>query len=180
MSLSAVDNKKHKHTPSPTVSIPKGPKVLFQVRANYDFPGYEEGELPLFTGQVVDVYDNTTFHEWWKGGGNGKLGIFPSNYVEKIEPGSPLPRALPSGLSGSASAVTDEAIVAQNASYLDRFASILERMAPHESVLENDELQDNYQKILAMRPKIIKLLHSYQIKNGTVSKFVLQAPSNSN
>lgn len=59
---------------------------LFKVLAIYDFNPTEEGELPLKKGQVIDVYDNTTFEDWWKGKSSQGVGIFPSNYVTRILP----------------------------------------------------------------------------------------------
>ena len=36
-------------------------------------------------GDIVDVYDCTTFQDWWKGSLNGQVGIFPANYVERVQ-----------------------------------------------------------------------------------------------
>ena len=108
-----------------TAPVVQQPKVLFQVKALYDFPGYEEGELGLQTGQIVDVYDSTTFHEWWKGGSDGKVGIFPSNYVQKLE------GAFQAATSPTKTIEqTDEAFVQANAKYLDEFQNLLATMNP--------------------------------------------------
>ena len=70
---------------------PRSPKksdklpFLFQVRALYDFNPTESGELLLKRGDIVNVHDHTTYPDWWKGAIDGEIGIFPANYVEKIE-----------------------------------------------------------------------------------------------
>ena len=63
LSLSDIDDKKKKSTPKPTVR-PVSPDPLFEVRAVYDFAGTDEGELPLYKGEIVQVYDSTTFKVW--------------------------------------------------------------------------------------------------------------------
>jgi signal transducing adaptor molecule len=69
--------------------------ILFKVRALYDFNPSENGELKLQKGQILDVTDNSTFADWWKGTSNGQTGIFPSNYVSKIEDGRVIHRSIP-------------------------------------------------------------------------------------
>ncbi|KAJ3261567.1 ESCRT-0 subunit protein hse1 [Boothiomyces macroporosus] len=59
-------------------------KVLFSVKVLYDYHPTEDGELQLVKGSIVDVFDNSTFNDWWKGSYKCNVGIFPANYVEKI------------------------------------------------------------------------------------------------
>jgi hypothetical protein len=59
-------------------------RVLFQVRAMFDFDARDQGELRLVKGDIIDVHDSSTFPEWFVGTKNGQVGIFPSNYVEKL------------------------------------------------------------------------------------------------
>ena len=88
MSISSYEAKSKEQNSQPKSGIkPKSAQSLFQVRALYDFHGTEEGELHLNRGDIVDVYDCTTFQDWWKGSStsNGTFGIFPANYVERIQ-----------------------------------------------------------------------------------------------
>jgi signal transducing adaptor molecule len=62
--------------------------ALFQVKALFDFRPSEDGELQLTKGQIIDVLDCSTFPDWWKGTCNGQVGIFPSNYVAKLDAGA--------------------------------------------------------------------------------------------
>lgn len=43
----------------------------------------------------MEVVDNSTFADWWKGSLNGETGIFPSNYVAKVEEGRVVQRSIP-------------------------------------------------------------------------------------
>lgn len=87
-------NKAIKHE-KPAVQKSTSSSILFKVRALYDFNPSEDGELRLQKGQIVEVLDNSTFADWWKGRLNGQTGIFPSNYVAKVEEGRVIQRSIP-------------------------------------------------------------------------------------
>ncbi len=164
MSLTTVKEGKEKREKivSPNQSRPN--KELFCVKALYDYPGYEEGELALTTGQIVKVYDNTTFHDWWKGMINEKVGIFPSNYVQMIQDEPSDTRATTGSAHGADQ--SDEGFVMANADRLVKFQQIAANFDSRASVTENGELQEHYSQILAMRPRILKLLHNIHNKAG--------------
>ncbi|KAJ3195955.1 ESCRT-0 subunit protein hse1 [Irineochytrium annulatum] len=140
-------------------------KALCKVRALYDFPGLEEGELRMSRGDIVDVYDDTTFKDWWKGELRGKVGIFPSNYVEKVADADTggAQRGV-GGIAGASNNVSDGTKV-------DEFMQLLSRIDPRrDNLSENDRVQvtmllcnqvltkeqELYHAILLMRPKLIK------------------------
>ncbi|XP_023698480.1 GRB2-related adaptor protein 2-like [Paramormyrops kingsleyae] len=52
-----------------------------QVRALYDFKAEEEDELGFHAGDLIEVL-NRSDASWWKGRLRGKVGLFPTNYVE--------------------------------------------------------------------------------------------------
>jgi hypothetical protein len=70
---------------------------LAQAEALYNYSSTDEGDLPLQAGEMVTILEyvnnGTLFRgqtdiDWWRGEGqNGQKGIFPSNYVRKIEVG---------------------------------------------------------------------------------------------
>jgi len=75
-------------------SKPPGPKTggnqpktgLYSVRVLHDFQEAEPGDLSIYTGEVLTVLDDQEDPFWWKGrNAAGKVGTFPSNYVEILK-----------------------------------------------------------------------------------------------
>uniref|UniRef100_A0A8C5WK52 Vav guanine nucleotide exchange factor 3 n=1 Tax=Leptobrachium leishanense TaxID=445787 RepID=A0A8C5WK52_9ANUR len=61
------------------------PKVLGIAIARYDFCARDMRELSLYKGDVVKIYTKAGTNGWWRGESNGKVGWFPSTYVEEDE-----------------------------------------------------------------------------------------------
>ncbi|KAJ3065608.1 ESCRT-0 subunit protein hse1 [Podochytrium sp. JEL0797] len=127
---------------------------ICRVRALYDFPGLEEGELRLTFNDIVNVHDDTTFKEWWKGECNGRIGIFPSNYVERIE----------GGVGGASAAPPASAAGLPDDQKVDRFMGLLANANPRESLSENAQVQELYHAILMLRPKLLGELEVSRVK----------------
>ena len=53
------------------------------VRALYDFPANETGELAFKKGDLMAVV-KPVHRDWWRCSLRGKTGIIPLNYVEKV------------------------------------------------------------------------------------------------
>ena len=63
--------------------------TVSRVRALYDLISYEEDELSFKKGDVITVIESV-YRDWWRGSlPNGKVGIFPLNYVTPIVNKSP-------------------------------------------------------------------------------------------
>ncbi|KAH0556623.1 hypothetical protein GP486_005543 [Trichoglossum hirsutum] len=63
------------------------------VRALFDFQSSMPGDLQFRKGDVITVIGKV-HKDWWKGSLQGRTGVFPSNYVEKLDnppPGSSAP-----------------------------------------------------------------------------------------
>lgn len=58
--------------------------TVSRVRALYDFQPSEPGELQFRKGDVIAVLESV-YKDWWKGLLRGQTGIFPLNYVEKLQ-----------------------------------------------------------------------------------------------
>ncbi|XP_028290216.1 guanine nucleotide exchange factor VAV3 isoform X2 [Gouania willdenowi] len=61
------------------------PKVMGVAIARYDFSSRDTRELSLQEGDVVKIYTKTGANGWWRGEVNGRVGWFPSTYVEEGE-----------------------------------------------------------------------------------------------
>ncbi|XP_073774365.1 guanine nucleotide exchange factor VAV3b isoform X2 [Danio rerio] len=70
-------------SPSPFWSV-LTPRVLGIALARYDFSSRDTRELSLQVGDLVKIYIKCT-NGWWKGEVNGRVGWFPSTYVEEEE-----------------------------------------------------------------------------------------------
>jgi len=52
----------------------------------YSYTSQDEDELSLVEGEIVTILDKELEGSgWWKGELNGKVGVFPGNYVEIIK-----------------------------------------------------------------------------------------------
>ncbi|KAL7715910.1 hypothetical protein QTN25_006606 [Entamoeba marina] len=63
-----------------TQALPKV-NTIFNARATYNYNARDQSELTLREGDWVTVL--STEGDWWEGEKNGRIGIFPSNYVVK-------------------------------------------------------------------------------------------------
>jgi len=71
------------NTPPPVNRNPppksKGP----QCKALYNYTAQEGDELTLRKGDIITIIKEHP--DWWEGELNGKVGVFPANYVQKLE-----------------------------------------------------------------------------------------------
>ena len=74
------------HAQNNVVSVPSGTTAatVSRVRALYDFQPSEPGELQFRKGDIIAVLESV-YKDWWKGSLRGQTGIFPLNYVEKLQ-----------------------------------------------------------------------------------------------
>ncbi|WFD43454.1 hypothetical protein MPSI1_002116 [Malassezia psittaci] len=125
------------------------------VRALYDFEPDEPGELAFFAGDVIRVLDSV-YEQWWRGEVRQEVGIFPVNHVE----------ALPEmEQTAIAQDLEMEQSVFAHASDIHRLHMRLQQLDPvRDNFVEDQELQDLYQRSLSLRPKIIRLMDRYSVK----------------
>ncbi|XP_053738362.1 guanine nucleotide exchange factor VAV3-like isoform X5 [Synchiropus splendidus] len=58
------------------------PRVLGTAVARYDFSSRDSWELSLLQGDIIKIYTKMS-NGWWRGEINGRVGWFPSTYVEE-------------------------------------------------------------------------------------------------
>lgn len=78
------DKKKRKAPPIP----PGGKKPAEKAKVLHDYAPQNEDELKLTKGDTIVVLNKEVFNTegWWEGELNGKVGLFPENFVELILP----------------------------------------------------------------------------------------------
>ncbi|KAF8656795.1 hypothetical protein AX16_002347 [Volvariella volvacea WC 439] len=85
-SVSAVNNQRAVPAPPPRAVASPSTARPVQARALWAYQNKEDhsGEdLSFKEGDIIDIVEETNEH-WWVGRVNGKQGLFPANYVEKI------------------------------------------------------------------------------------------------
>ena len=63
---------------------PQVPTVTSRVRALHTFEPTEPGELAFEKGDIIKVVDRN-YKDWWRGQLKGRTGIFPVNYVVRVQ-----------------------------------------------------------------------------------------------
>eukprot|EP00042_Codosiga_hollandica_P053452 m.700073 g.700073 ORF g.700073 m.700073 type:complete len:606 (+) comp58699_c0_seq2:13-1830(+) len=70
--------------PGPPSAPPPAPKSSYpQCRALYPYTKAQDDEIDLFEGDVLDILSMED-DVWWSGKVNGREGLFPASYVERI------------------------------------------------------------------------------------------------
>jgi len=78
----------NRNIPPPSMQRPvPTPPTSVQSRAmwGYNENGEDPNDLSFSAGDIIEIVDETNA-DWWTGRLNGKQGLFPSTYVEKLPP----------------------------------------------------------------------------------------------
>lgn len=130
--------------------------TVSRVRALFDFQPSEPGELQFRKGDVIAVLESV-YKDWWKGSLRGQTGIFPLNYVEKLQ--DPTPDELQKEAQM-------EAEVFGQIKNVEKLLTLLSTNAGEMNVRDNEEITELYHGTLAIRPKLIELIGKYSQKKG--------------
>ncbi|KAJ4298941.1 ESCRT-0 subunit protein hse1 [Kalmusia sp. IMI 367209] len=143
---------------APAQPVPAGTTAatVSRVRALYDFQPSEPGELQFRKGDVIAVLESV-YKDWWKGSLRGQTGIFPLNYVEKLQ--DPTPQEL------EREAQMEAEVFAQirNVEKLLALLSTTSQTGGGDA-RENEEVTELYHSTLSIRPKLIELIQKYSQK----------------
>lgn len=144
--------------------VPSGTTAatVSRVRALFDFQPSEPGELQFRKGDVIAVLESV-YKDWWKGSLRGQTGIFPLNYVEKLQ--DPTPDEL------QKEAQTEAEVFGQIKN-VEKLLALLSTSTGDVNVRDNEEITELYHSTLAIRPKLIELIGKYTQKKGMPKKAV--------
>ncbi|KAG0300727.1 ESCRT-0 subunit protein hse1 [Dissophora globulifera] len=152
LSLSASEQSERTSSSKPAQHPESAAPPVKKVRALYDFEPTESGELGFQKDDIIVVLA-TSYQDWWKGELFGRQGIFPVNYVEEIKEGES---------TQSGGAADDEAHVLHEAKNIDGLIQMLQRIDPRvDNFSDNETLQDAYNNVLGIRPKLVELIKKH-------------------
>jgi signal transducing adaptor molecule len=143
----------------PSQPVPSGTTAatVSRVRALFDFQPSEPGELQFRKGDVIAVLESV-YKDWWKGSLRGQTGIFPLNYVEKLQ--DPTTEEL------EREAQMEAEVFAQIRNVEKLLALLSTSSQGGNDARENEEITELYHSTLAIRPKLIELIGKYSQKKG--------------
>ncbi|KAI5968802.1 HSE1 [Candida margitis] len=128
--------------------------TVSKVRALYDLISYEEDELSFRKGDVITVIESV-YRDWWRGSlPNGKIGIFPLNYVTPIVNKSPQELAREHELENKLLNVDQKQI--------DRLLAILS--TNDISSINEDEVTELYNNVISSRIQLGSLIDKYSVR----------------
>ena len=143
---------------APSQPVPSGTTAatVSRVRALFDFQPSEPGELQFRKGDVIAVLESV-YKDWWKGSLRGQTGIFPLNYVEKLQ--DPTPDELQQE-------ARIEAEVFGQIKNVEKLLALLSTSTADMNPRDNEEITELYHSTLSIRPKLIELIGKYTQKKG--------------
>ncbi|KAF2091612.1 hypothetical protein K490DRAFT_70421 [Saccharata proteae CBS 121410] len=127
--------------------------TVSRVRALFDFQPSEPGELQFRKGDIIAVLESV-YKDWWKGSLRGQTGIFPLNYVEKLQ--DPTREELEREAQM-------EAEVFAEIRNVEKLLALLSTSSQADA-RDNEEITSLYHSTVAIRPKLIELIGKYSQK----------------
>ncbi|KAI5951074.1 HSE1 [Candida jiufengensis] len=128
--------------------------TVSKVRALYDLISYEEDELSFRKGDVITVIESV-YRDWWRGSlPNGKIGIFPLNYV------TPIVNKTPQELAKEAEIENQLLNVEQRK--IERLLALLS--TNDISQVNEDEVTDLYNSVISSRIQLGNLIDKYSVR----------------
>ncbi|KAF2209318.1 hypothetical protein CERZMDRAFT_100520 [Cercospora zeae-maydis SCOH1-5] len=131
--------------------------TVSRVRALYDFTPSEPGELAFRKNDIIAVLESV-YKDWWKGSLRGQTGIFPLNYVEKLQ--DPTTEELERDAQMEAEVFGE----IKNVEKLLALLSVGSEGGGRRGEREEEEISELYQRTLSIRPKLIELIARYSQK----------------
>ncbi|CAI5755697.1 unnamed protein product [Candida verbasci] len=125
--------------------------TVSKVRALYDLISYEQDELSFRKGDVITVIESV-YRDWWRGSlPDGKIGIFPLNYVTPIINKSP--QELTKELN------QEDHLLNVEQKKVDKLLHLLNQPNPNE-----DEITHLYNEIIPLRIQLGYYIDKYNVR----------------
>lgn len=142
--------------------------TVSRVKALYDFAPSEQGELAFKKDDIITVLESV-YKDWWKGSLHGQTGIFPLNYVEKLQ--DPTKEELERDAHMEAEVFGE----IKNVEKLLALLSVTDGGggAGRRGEREEEEIAELYQRTLSIRPKLIELIGKYSQKKGEFRMYTM-------
>lgn len=123
-----------------------------RVIALYDLTSTENDELSFKKGEIIVVLEQV-YRDWWKGILNGKIGIFPINYVQELN-------------NNELSSTTREDIDIENRIFgqkekINHLQQILKSDNGSKDLLQDNQISEMYSEVTPIRPQLNKTLNKY-------------------
>ncbi|KAF8907371.1 SH3 domain-containing protein [Gymnopilus junonius] len=80
--MAALNSRASNRVRSPPLPAPRAAS-LPQAKALWAYSGEDSDDLAFEAGDIVEIVEETNA-DWWTGRVNGKQGLFPSAYVERL------------------------------------------------------------------------------------------------
>lgn len=158
-SKESQDELKRQNTSTPEPNI----ATVSKVKALYDLISYEPDELSFRKGDVITVIESV-YRDWWRGLlTNGKVGIFPLNYV------TPIVNKSPEELHRE---IEQEDKILEESRKVDRLLALLSSQNPDEN-----EITQLYNEVIPNRPQLSRFIDKYGVRKEEL--FVLNNQLNS-
>ncbi|KAI5370721.1 Putative SH3 domain, VHS domain, SH3-like domain superfamily protein [Septoria linicola] len=160
--MSQTGGKEEQQASAEPQSQPAAPQgttaaTVSRVRALYDFTPSEPGELAFRKNDIIAVLESV-YKDWWKGSLRGQTGIFPLNYVEKLQ--DPTKEELERDAQMEAEVFGEIKSVEKLLALL----SVGAEGGGRRGEREEEEISELYQRTLGIRPKLIELIARYSQK----------------
>lgn len=141
----------------PAQPVPSGTTAatVSRVRALFDFQPSEPGELQFKKGDIIAVLESV-YKDWWKGSLRGHTGIFPLNYVEKLQD--------PTREEMEREVQMESEVFSQIRNVEKLLALLSTSSQGNMDARDNEEITELYHSTLAIRPKLIELIGKYSQK----------------
>ncbi|KAK8182231.1 hypothetical protein BC567DRAFT_241097 [Phyllosticta citribraziliensis] len=139
--------------PSQAIASGTTAATVSRVRALYDFTPSEPGELAFRKGDIIAVLESV-YKDWWKGSLRGQVGIFPLNYVEKLQDPTREELEREAQMEGE---------VFGQIKNVEKLLALLSTTSTADA-RDNEEVTTLYHQVVAIRPKLIELIGKYSQK----------------